>query len=129
MLVDQIKAFKNGIGLGRATAVQIGRALENYEMLTKQELALWTKDLESSREQNGRSQDAGQDEGHANNTESQKEGLAQQSSNEGQAGSGGPGQVEEGKSGREDHAVMLRRPGGTGYLSFSELQAQMSASK
>jgi hypothetical protein len=31
---------------GRATAAQIGRALEEYEMLTKQELALWTKDLE-----------------------------------------------------------------------------------
>jgi len=26
--------------------VQMGRALEDYEMLTKQELALWTKDLE-----------------------------------------------------------------------------------
>jgi len=43
MLVDQIKAFENKIGLGRATAVQIGNALEDYEMLTKQELALWTK--------------------------------------------------------------------------------------
>ncbi len=46
MLVGQIKAFENRIGLGRATAAQIGRALEDYEMLTKQELALWTKDLE-----------------------------------------------------------------------------------
>jgi hypothetical protein len=46
MLVDQIRAFENRIGLGRATAVQIGRALEGYEMLTKQELALWIKDLE-----------------------------------------------------------------------------------
>jgi hypothetical protein len=45
MLVDQIKAFENRIGLGRATAVHIGRALEDYEMLTKQELALWTKDV------------------------------------------------------------------------------------
>jgi hypothetical protein len=45
MLVDQIKAFENTIGLGTATAVQIGRALEDYEMLTKQELALWTKDV------------------------------------------------------------------------------------
>jgi hypothetical protein len=45
MLVDQIKAFENRIGLGKAAAVQIGRALEDYEMLTKQELALWTKDL------------------------------------------------------------------------------------
>jgi hypothetical protein len=44
MLVDQIKAFESRIGLGRATAVQIGRALEDYEMLTRQELALWTKD-------------------------------------------------------------------------------------
>jgi hypothetical protein len=46
MLVDQITAFENRIGLGKATAVQIGRALEDYEMLTKQELALWTKDLQ-----------------------------------------------------------------------------------
>ena len=46
MLVDQITMFENSIGLGRATAVQMGRALEDYEMLTKQELALWTKDLE-----------------------------------------------------------------------------------
>ena len=46
MLVDQIKAFENRIGLARATAVQTGGALEDYEMLTKQELALWTKDLE-----------------------------------------------------------------------------------
>jgi hypothetical protein len=45
MLVDQINAFENRIGLGRATAMQIGRALEDYEMLTEQELALWTKDL------------------------------------------------------------------------------------
>ena len=79
MLVDQINAFEDRIGLGRATAVQIARALEDYEMLTKQELALWTKDLESSREQKGRSQAAGQGERHANNTESQKEGPPQQS--------------------------------------------------
>jgi hypothetical protein len=46
MLVDQITAFENRIGLGGATAAQIGGALEGYEMLTKQELALWTKDLE-----------------------------------------------------------------------------------
>ena len=45
MLVDQITMFENSIGLGRATAAQIGRALEDCEMLTKQELALWTKDL------------------------------------------------------------------------------------
>ena len=46
MLVDQIRAFENRIGLGRATALQMGRALEDYEMLTSQELAVWTKDLE-----------------------------------------------------------------------------------
>ena len=50
MLVDQIKAFESRIGLGGATAAQIGRALEDYEMLTKQELALWTKDLKGSEE-------------------------------------------------------------------------------
>ena len=41
MLVDQITVFENSIGLGRATAAQISRALEDYQMLTKQELALW----------------------------------------------------------------------------------------
>jgi len=46
MLVDQITLFENSIGLGRATAAQLSRALEDYQMLTKQELALWTKDLE-----------------------------------------------------------------------------------
>jgi hypothetical protein len=46
MLVDQITVFENTIGLGRATAAQIGRALDGYEMLTNQELALWTRDLE-----------------------------------------------------------------------------------
>ena len=46
MLADQITLFENSIGLGRATAAQIGRALEDYQMLTQQELALWTKDLE-----------------------------------------------------------------------------------
>jgi hypothetical protein len=45
MLVDQIKAFENRIGLSRATGAQIGKALEEYEMLTEQELALWTKAL------------------------------------------------------------------------------------
>jgi hypothetical protein len=45
MLADQITAFENNIGLGRAAAAQIVRALEDYAMLTKQELALWTKDL------------------------------------------------------------------------------------
>ena len=44
-LADQITAIENRIGLGRATAAHIGRALEDYEMLTKQELAMWTKDL------------------------------------------------------------------------------------
>jgi hypothetical protein len=45
MLVDQVGGFENRIGLGRATPAQIGRALEAYEMLTKQELASWTKDV------------------------------------------------------------------------------------
>ena len=45
MLVDQIKSFENKIGLGKATAAQVGRALEDYEMLTEQELALWIKNL------------------------------------------------------------------------------------
>lgn len=106
MLVDQIKAFENRIGLGRATAVQIGRALQDYEMLTKQELALWTKDLERSREQNGRSQDAGQREKNANSTESQKEGPAQQSGHTSEAGSSSsPGTVEKGKGGGEEDVV------------------------
>ena len=38
------------IGLGGATVAQIGRALEGYEMLTKQELALWTIELKGSEE-------------------------------------------------------------------------------
>jgi hypothetical protein len=106
MLVDQITAFENRIGLGRATAVQIGRALQDYEMLTKQELALWTKDLERSREQNGRSQDAGQRERNANSTESQKEGPAQQSGHTSEAGSSSsPGTVEKGKGGGEEDVV------------------------
>ncbi len=106
MLVDQIKAFENRIGLGRATAVQIGRALQDYEMLTRQELALWTKDLERSREQNGRSQDAGQRERNANSTESQKEGPAQQSGHTSEAGSSSsPGTVEKGKGGGEEDVV------------------------
>ena len=45
MLVDQIKSFENKIGLGKATAAQVGKALEDYEMLTEQELALWIKNL------------------------------------------------------------------------------------
>ncbi len=45
MLVDQIKAFENRIGLGTATVAQLGRALAAYEMLTEQELGLWTKKL------------------------------------------------------------------------------------
>jgi len=49
MLVDQITAFENAIGLGRATAAQIGQALEDYEMLTKQELAVWSKDLQAAK--------------------------------------------------------------------------------
>ncbi len=50
MLVDQVKAFESRIGFGSATAEQIGRALEDYEMLTQEELALWTKDLNCSGE-------------------------------------------------------------------------------
>ena len=45
MLADQITLFENKLGLGKATPAQIGKALEDYEMLTGQELALWTKDL------------------------------------------------------------------------------------
>ena len=45
MLVDQIKAFENRIGLGPATAAHLRSALAAYEMLTKQELDLWTKKL------------------------------------------------------------------------------------
>jgi hypothetical protein len=65
MLVDQITAFENRIGLGGATAMQIGRALEDYEMLTKQELALWTQLkigsllIESSPDQKGTSSSSG----------------------------------------------------------------------
>jgi hypothetical protein len=65
MLVDQITAFENRIGLGGATAAQIGRALEGYEMLTKQELALWTQLkigsplIESSPDQKGTSSSSG----------------------------------------------------------------------
>ena len=43
MLGDQIRLFENRIGLGGASAARIARALEHYEMLTDQELALWTK--------------------------------------------------------------------------------------
>ena len=35
MLVDQVIVFENSIGLGKATAAQISRALEDYEMLTE----------------------------------------------------------------------------------------------
>jgi len=45
MLVEQIKSFENKIGLGKATPAQVGKALEDYEMLTEQELALWIKNL------------------------------------------------------------------------------------
>ncbi len=95
MPVDQIKAFENKIGLGRATAVQIGNALEDYEMLTKQELALWTKiwsEVGSGNgSESGRFQDTGQGERHNNTQACQKEGSTQQSSNQGQTGSGGQG--------------------------------------
>jgi hypothetical protein len=48
LLVDQIKLFENRIGLGGATEEQIGRALEDYGMLTKKELAVWTRALQGS---------------------------------------------------------------------------------
>jgi hypothetical protein len=44
-LADQITAIENRIGLGRATLVQIARTLEEYEIMTKQDLASRTKDL------------------------------------------------------------------------------------
>jgi hypothetical protein len=107
LLVDQIKLFENKIGLLRATASQIGRALEDYEMLTKQELALWTRDLKSSRDQIARSQDPARGESHPTTNESQKQGSSPPSSNQGQTQSGGQSQMGEGKAGGEDEAVSL----------------------
>jgi hypothetical protein len=40
-LVNQVTAFENKIGLGRATGIQICKALEDYEMLTENELGQW----------------------------------------------------------------------------------------
>ncbi len=104
MLVDQIKAFENKIGLGRATAVQIGNALEDYEMLTKQELATWTKiwsEVRSGTEsKSGRFQDTGQGESHDNNTQAgQKEGPLLQSSGRSQTCSGAQSEMGEGEGG------------------------------
>ncbi len=104
MLVDQIKAFENGIGLGKATTVQIGRALEDYEMLTKLELATWTKiwsEVRSGTEsKSGRFQDTGQGESHDNNTQAgQKEGPLLQSSGRSQTCSGAQSEMGEGEGG------------------------------
>jgi len=99
MLVDQIKAFENRIGLGRATAVQIGRALENYEMLTKQELALWIKDLKGSGEWSREQTPplSGRVDGSA----------ACMTIEQSQDG-GRLGQIGEGKGGGEEDAVMAQ---------------------
>jgi hypothetical protein len=107
MLLDQIKAFENRIGLGRATTVQIARALEDYEMLTKQELALWTKELERSREQNGRSQDAGLEQRNSaiGSQAGQKEGSTEQSGHQGQTCSSSLGTVEKSKGGGDEDVV------------------------
>jgi hypothetical protein len=45
MLVDQVEGFENRIGFSCATAVHVRKALDDYEMLTEEELALWTEDL------------------------------------------------------------------------------------
>jgi hypothetical protein len=45
MLADQIKAFENRIGLVRPKVAEVRKALEDYEMLTEPELALWTREL------------------------------------------------------------------------------------
>ena len=43
-LADRVEGFGRKIGLGRATAAQVRKALEDYEMLTDDELALWTRE-------------------------------------------------------------------------------------
>jgi hypothetical protein len=45
MLAARVEGFENKIGLGRPKTAQVRKALEDYEMLTEPELALWTKDL------------------------------------------------------------------------------------
>jgi hypothetical protein len=45
MLTDRVEGFENRIGLGRPKTAQVRKALEDYEMLTEPELALWTKDF------------------------------------------------------------------------------------
>jgi len=42
-LTERVEGFGRKIGLGRATATQVRKALEDYEMLTDEELVLWTK--------------------------------------------------------------------------------------
>jgi hypothetical protein len=42
-LADRVEGFERRIGLARATAARVRKALEDYEMLTDEELALWTK--------------------------------------------------------------------------------------
>ena len=108
LLVDQIKLFENKIGLVRATASQIGRALEDYEMLTKQELALWTRDLKSSRDQIARSQDPARGESHHTTTESQKQGSSPPSSNQGQTQSSRQSEMGEGQGEGEYKAVTTK---------------------
>jgi len=43
MLSDRVEGFQRRIGLARATAAQVRKALEDYEILTDEELALWTR--------------------------------------------------------------------------------------
>jgi hypothetical protein len=97
LLVDQIKAFENKIGLGKATAVQIGRALNDYEMLTKQELALWTRIWSETGSENSGIQDTGRGERHENNTQASQEAPPLQPSGQSQTGSSGQGEMGEGE--------------------------------
>jgi hypothetical protein len=48
MLVDQIMGFENRIGLARPKVAEVRKALEDYEMLTEPELALWTRNWSHS---------------------------------------------------------------------------------
>jgi hypothetical protein len=115
LLVDKIKAFENKIGLGKATAVQIGRALEEHEMLTKQELALWTKIWSEAGSEPGAPAAAlrtrGEAERHDSNTQAgHKEGPPFQSSSNGQTGSSGQGEMGTGEGGGEEAVVRRRVP-------------------
>jgi hypothetical protein len=42
-LANRVEGFSRRIGLGRATGAEIRKALEDYEMLTDEELAFWTE--------------------------------------------------------------------------------------